>query len=313
MHKGRNITVSAPAKLHLLGEHAAVYGKPAILTALDLRVKVTVSQGRTIPQQYKKIQQIIDRIVKKELKLKKFPLYSLEISSNIPAGIGLGFSAALSAAYVGALLDYLRVDWNLELINRLAFEAEKVFHGNPSGGDNSTVVYGGLVWFRKEDTDLKLIQPIPFPIPAKLGKNFILINTGKPQESTKEMVDAVKLFSNKKPKLLSRFLENQEKLVKNLLTAIKEGQEKELVKIIKEGEKNLEEIGVVSQQTREIIRKIEKSGGAAKISGAGGKKDASGILLCYHKNKIVLQKLAEKYGLAYFLVKLGSEGVRIEK
>ena len=313
MGNGRNITVSAPAKVHILGEQSVVYGKPAILTSVDLRLKASVSQGKTIPNELKKLQKIIDRIVKKELKLKRVPLYSLEITSEIPIGSGLGSSAAVSSAYIGALLTYLRVSWNLELINKLAYEAEKVFHGNPSGGDNSTVVYGGLIWFRKEDPSLKLIQPLLFTIPQKFSRNFVLINTGKPQESTADMVKLVKNLYDRKPKVVEKILDNQEKLVKELLPVLKNGNEKEFIRIIKEGEKNLESIGVASKSSQEIIRKIEEAGGTAKICGAGGKTEATGILLCYHKSKKVVEKIAKAYNLPYFSTRLGVEGVKIER
>ena len=316
MKKGRNISVSAPGKIHLLGEHSVVYGKPAILTSVGLRLKVTISQGKTIPPEFIKLQKIIERIIKKELKLKKMPLYSLEISSEIPVGAGLGSSAGVSSAYIGALLSYLRVSWNLERINKLAYEAEKVFNGNPSGGDNSTVVYGGLIWFRKEDPNLKLIHPLPFSIPQKLSRNFILINSGKPKETTKDMVEIVNLKFKIQNLKFKKIFEDQERLVKELLPVLKKGNEKEFVRIIRAGEKNLENLGVVSKFARSIIREIENLGGAAKICGAGGKTDppagGSGILLCYHKNKKVVENVAKLYNLPYFKAKLGVEGVKIE-
>lgn len=320
MSKGRSITVSSPGKIHLLGEHAVVYGKPAILTSLDLRAKVTISQGRTIQKDFIFLQKIIEKIIKKELKLKKMPLYSLNISSKIPLRSGLGSSASLSSAYIGALLTYLRVTWNLQLINKLAYEAEKVFHGNPSGGDNSTVVYGRLIWFRKESPDLKIIHPLD--IIFSRSKNFVLIQTGTPNETTAEMVALVKNLHQKKPKMVNKILEDQERLVKELLPALRKGDEKEfksdssqasLIKIIKEGEKNLESLGVVSKSSKEIIREIENAGGAAKICGAGGKTGPTGVLLCYHGKRKVVEKIAKAYNLPYFSAKLGVEGVRIEK
>src|SRR3989344_4098676 len=225
MNKGRSITVSAPAKLHLLGEHTVVYGKPAILVTINLRVKVTISQGRTIQKDFVFLQKIIEKIIKKELRLKKMPLYSLNISSQIPLGSGLGSSASLSAAYIGALLSYLRVAWSLQLINRLSFEAEKIFSGNPSGGDNSTVVFGGLIWFRKESPDLKIIQQVPFTIPIKLAKNFVLINTGKPEETTKQMVEIVRIKREAERVKFQKIFDDQEQLVKELLSAVQTGNE----------------------------------------------------------------------------------------
>ncbi|OGE32516.1 mevalonate kinase [Candidatus Daviesbacteria bacterium RIFCSPHIGHO2_02_FULL_36_13] len=313
MKSGRNITVSAPAKINLLGEHANVYGKPTILTAIDLRATVTISQGRTIQKDFVFLQKIIEKIIKKELKLKKIPLYSLNLSSKIPMGCGLGSSASLSAAYIGALLSYLRVKWDVNLINRLTFEAEKVFHGNPSGSDNSSVVFGGLIWFRKESPDLKLIHPLSFSIPSKLSRSFVLINTGKPSESTKDMVALVKNLYDKNPKLVDKVLEEQEKLVKELIPVLKKVNQKEFIRIIRKGEKNLESIGVVGKKAKKIIRKIESLGGTAKISGAGGVIADSGIILCFHKSKKVVINIAKVYNLPYFSVKLGVEGVRIEK
>ncbi len=314
------IKVSAPGKIHLLGEHAVVYGKPALLATVNLRVTVSVIARSKATRQstsedrhanarddeIHNLAKIIESIVKKYLKIKQIPPYSLEISSQIPIGAGLGSSAAISAAYIAALLTFLKVKWDLNLINELTYEAEKVFHGNPSGGDNSTVVFGGLIWFRKESPNLRIIQPIPFTIPKKLSKNFVLINTGKPKETTKQMVEMV----STKPK---KIFDHQEQLVKELLLTIQNGDENQLISIIRAGEKNLEVIGVVSPSVKSIIRKIEKAGGAAKICGAGGKTKATGILLAYHPKKAVIEKIAKAENLPYFSTSLGVEGVKIEE
>lgn len=312
MGKGRSITVSAPAKIHLLGEHAVVYGKPALLAAMDLRVQVTVSQGRTVVYEHHRLQKIVERVVKRQLRLKGIPLYSLEISSQIPAGAGLGSSAAISAAYIAALLTYLRVELNLELINKLAYEAEKVFHGNPSGADNSTAVYGGLIWYRKEAEEVKLIQPLPFSLPRKLAKNFVLINTGQPKETTREMVEIVSAKFKVQSAKFKKLFDSQEQLVKELLLAMQHANEKELIRILRTGEANLESIGVVSKQVAALIRAIEKTGGAAKICGGGSKSGPTGILLCYHPTPSIITQLAKSHHLDYFKTTLGVKGLRRE-
>ncbi len=294
------ITVSAPGKIHLLGEWSVVWGKPAILAAVGLRVTVGISKS---PSNSHPLKKVIEPIVKKGLGIKTIPPYNLTITSDIPIGAGLGSSAAVSAACIAALLSYLKVKWDLKLINKLAYEVEKVFHGNPSGGDNSTVVYGGLVWFTR--TRLNFLRSLRGNGFRKLAKNFVIINTGIPKETTKQMIAMVKV--NKK------FLDSQEQLVKELLPALKDSNEKELIRIIRAGEKNLESIGVVSSYAKSIIRKIEKSGGAGKICGAGGKTKATGVLLCYHPEKKVLEKIAKSYKLSYFSTTLGVEGVRKEK
>lgn len=307
-----SITVSVPGKIHLLGEHTVVYGKPALLATVNLRVTVTLTPTKTRVQKTEEIQKIIESIVEKELKIKKIPAYQMEINSQLPIGAGLGSSAAVSAAFIAALLSFLKVKWDLNLINKLAYEAEKVFHGNPSGGDNSTVVFGGLIWFRKETPDLKIIQPAPFTIPGKLAKNFVLINTGKPEETTKQLVELVSAKFKAQGAKFQKIFDHQEKLVRKLLLTVENGDENQLIQIIRTGEENLEDLGVVSPFVKTIIRKIEQAGGAAKICGAGGKTKATGILLCYHPDKTVIQKIAKAENLPYFSTSLGVEGVKME-
>lgn len=300
MTKKSSITVSAPCKVHLLGEWAVVWGKPALLTTVDLRIVVKISAGKGSHE----LQKIIDPIIKKELKIKTIPPYKMEVSSEIPTGAHLGSSAAISVASIAALLSFLKIKWDLELINKLAYEAEKVFHGNPSGADNSTVCYGGLIWYRKESNDLKIIQKLPFSIPSKLAKKIILINTGTPKETTKQMIA--------KTKVNDQFLQDQERLTREMLTAIKNADQAEVIRIIRAGEKNLESIGVCSLTVAKIIRKIEAAGGAAKICGAGASSGPTGVLLCYHQNKKILEKIASENSLNYFSVKLGVEGLKKE-
>ncbi len=317
MGKQISITVSAPCKIHLLGEWAVVWGKPALLTTVDLRITATISPSTHViaseAKQSQNLRKIIEPIVKKELKIKSLPTYRLAISSQIPIGSGLGSSAAASSTYIAALLSFLKVKWDLGLINKLSYVAEKVFHGNPSGADPATVIFGGLIWFRKEQESLKIIQKLPFSIPSKLAKNFVIINTGTPNQNTKQMITKITALFDKKPKIKEKFLTQQEKLVRELLTVIKEGtSDIEMIRIIRAGERNLETIGVCSPTVKKIIRQIEKSGGAAKICGAGAFSGPTGVLLCYHKNPKVLEKVAKLNNLVYFKAKLDVEGLRQE-
>lgn len=284
------IKFSAPGKVHLLGEHSVVYGKPALLTTVDLRVTVTVGKA---DENYPLLRTVVNKIIKEKFKVKTIP--PLSINSSLPAGCGLGFSAAGSAAIIAALLTFLKIKWDLNLINDLTYQAEKVWHGHPSGADNSTVVFGPS-----------------FSIPHKLAKNFILINTGQPKETTKEMVEMVKSKIKSQKSKFEKLFDMQERLVKELLSVIQNANEKELIRILRAGEANLESIGVCSNNVKRIIRAIEQAGGAAKICGGGGKTDPTGVLLCYHPNPSILIQIAKSYELDYFKTALGVEGLRQE-
>ncbi len=359
MKTDRTVHVSAPAKIHLLGEHAVVFNKPALMAAVDLRchayltpsnieeIEITSKNiSRTIRLTYAQLTSITDSaqstwdlyfktndmsilksmlpdeidylaiVVGETLKFYNVPHsvkgFSLVIDSQVPIGGGLGSSAACAVSIVGAVSLFLDKPLQKEIINEIAYIAEQKKHGLPSGGDNSTVCFGGLVWFRKETPDLKIIQPIPFTIPSDLSKKFTLINTGKPVESTGEMVSLVRALKETDPAVVEFFLQKQEQLTRELVGVVKNSNETEFIRIIREGESNLERIGVVSDYVKPFIRAVESSGGAAKICGAGGKIKATGIILAYSPDTATVEKLAKAHGFSYFSEQLGVGGVTEE-
>lgn len=307
------ITVSAPAKIHLLGEHAVVYGKPALLAATDLRITVSIENFRSaqnFDSEFIQLKKVIETSIKKKFKVKEIPSYSITISSDIPIGSGLGSSAAISAAYSCALLKFLNLPHDNKTVFEIAYEGEKFFHGNPSGGDLATVIEGSFLWYRREFDFLKTFSPLPFGLHKNI-KNFYLIDSGKPEETTKEMVvDVVGVQYKKNPKLVQRIFDDQERLTKQMVIALRDGDEESLLETIRDGEKNLEKLGVVGKKAQKIIREIEKLGGAAKIMGGGGVKDGSGMLLVY---LIDNKKIAELKAFKLIDVKLNQKGIVIHE
>lgn len=315
----RSFSYSAPGKIHFLGEHTVVYGKPALLAATNLRITVSISHPGGVSkargdssEEVKRLRETVENVVKKRFKLKKIPAYVAGTRSKIPIGAGMGSSAASSSAYLAALLSFLKIDWDLNLINELTFECDKVFNGNPSGGDNTTVVNGGFIWYRKEADYLKTFSKLPFKLHKNI-KPFLTIDSGKPKETTAIMVGSVRELLNKDPKETKEIFDHQEQLVKDLSLALKEGNEDLLIKVTKLGEKNLEKLGVVGKKAKSMIRKIDKIGGASKIMGGGGISEGSGMLLAYHKNPKKLLELAKKENWKTIKIKLGEEGLRKEK
>ena len=267
---------SAPGKLIISGEHAVVYGYPALVTAIDRRLSIERSGKNN------------------------------KIISDIPIGAGMGSSAAFAVAT--SALKLKKID--LLKINDLAYKLEKKHHGNPSGVDNTICTYGGFLWYRKESENFKTFKVI---IPKTKFPKIYLLNTGKPVESTKEMVTHISdLYRNRKSYFDVVFRE-VEKVTKEFLGLLLNDNNSGFDELVKYNEELLEKLDVVSPTTKNIIRKIEKVGGAAKITGAGGKKEGSGMIIVYHKDSDKLLKFAKDNKLDLFSVKIGEEGVRIEK
>lgn len=351
------ISVSVPGKVHLLGEHAIVYGMPALLTSLDKYCSVSLNRrvddkiliktenfSKQIEISYSEIEkkfteadskwqefsnsndiQLLKSITPDILDYPQICIgqtlnfykisqpqagFDLIINSDIPIGSGLGSSGALAVAIAAAMTRFLNQPFDQQVINEIAYLAEQKKHGFPSGGDNSTSCFGGLVWFRKETPDLKIIQPLNISLTKELASRFIFIHTGQPQESTGEMVSLVRTLYQKQPEKVNQILNDQERLVRDLLAVIKNSDENKLIEIIHQGEQNLEKLGVVSKYVKGIIRKIEKAGAVAKICGGGGITKGTGVVLVYAKDKEEILKIVKNNSLESFSATLGVPGVK---
>lgn len=307
------IIVSAPGKIHLMGEHAVVYGKPALLAAINKRLYVEITEAKELEIETDDEKKLIEKaveIVLARLKMSHISAH-IKVTSSIPSGRHAGSSAAVSVAAVGALLYFCKKIWNPNLINELAYEVEKFQHGTPSGGDNTVCTFGGFIWFRKELEFLKTIWQLPFKPSEKLAP-FVLVDTGRPKENTGEMVGMVREFMDNYKDHGRMLLDQNEQATKDVTVAIKTGDEMLLIDAMRRGEKTLEGLGVVSDKVLQLIQKVEEAHGTAKILGGGGKKEAAGLVLVYLRDLTVLKQLIKKYNYPLSSVQLGEEGVRLE-
>lgn len=308
------ITVSVPGKIHLMGEHSVVYGKPALLSAINLRMYATIEEAPKLVIKTSESDTLIHHsieVFQKAYHMEELRPFALTMISSIPAGFHLGSSAATAVATLGALHLFFNKGWNVTKINELAYEVEKKQHGNPSGGDNTAVTFGGFLWYRREFEFLKSMWQLPFKIATTL-KPFILVSSGKPSETTGEMVSLVSSKLKVQRSKFEKIFTDQEQVTKNVTLALKEGDEKALIENIRLGERNLEAMGVVGKKSTSMIRIIEANGGAAKILGGGGVKEGSGMLLVYHPEPKVLSELVSKKKWEMTRITLGEEGLQKE-
>lgn len=309
----KTVSVSAPGKIILTGEHAVVYGYPGIWATTDKRLLVSIkrtNQKLKIISNHTSIDFAKYSVMKiGKLIGKNVSSLEIKIKSTIPVGSGMGSSAALAVALTGALIKLNDLPWELKRINKIAFEIEKQQHGTPSGGDNTVVTYGGFLKYQKQKNSIPKFDKISS---HKKIKNLLIINSGKPQETTGEMVAKVAtLYKNNQAqtnKIFSKIGDIAQKLYHHLNMNSKIKTQK----LIKENHKLLNKLQVVSPKAQKIIKKIEHIGGVAKISGAGGFLDSSGILLAFHNKPKLLTHLAEFENLNTIPVVLGVQGVRVE-
>lgn len=197
-----------------------------------------------------------------------------ELSSQIPIGFGLGSSAALNASIVNGFTyticklinqDYL----SKKVIARIANQAEKVYHTNPSGIDVSTSVNGGLVFFNNFN-DYYTINNIDF-----FSKNDIqiyLISTNKKRDC-KTFTGKVSQLKEDNIKLFEESIQSIGNITQSIIQLVKQKepiQIEEFFTLIKENQRLLQTINVSTDEIDNIINILLKNNFYGKITGAGG-------------------------------------------
>jgi len=157
------------SKVILLGEHSVVYGRHAIAvpTPLNIRAKVEDSENGIVlmipawgveyqlnkdPKNRQSFEKPAGAILD-QLNLNNKGM-TIEVFSDIPRGMGLGGSAAIAVAIIKSLNNHYSLNLSDQEINSMAFESEKVAHGNPSGIDNTMATYGHPLIYRSGDNPL---------------------------------------------------------------------------------------------------------------------------------------------------------------
>ena len=186
-------------KVILFNEHFVVYGIPAIASAINKKTVAEIKKcqddndimhdNRSATPRYKEEKLVHQRESIKNIKKIMNITESLEITlyGNLKAASGVGASAASCSAMARAIADEFRLEYNDDMINNVAYEGEKAYHGNPSGIDNTCATYGGLVWFIKE----KKIERLSLnkPVEIVMGDTGIIANTKKAVAGVRERRD----------------------------------------------------------------------------------------------------------------------------
>ncbi len=305
----------APGKIILFGEHFVVKGMPAIATAVNLYAKTCIesSDKHVIESKNLGIINNIDEhidtvfkpyytiyeVIKKKTGIDKG--FHAIIDSEIPVASGMGSSAATAVSFTYTLLKYYGVEPSLELVNQIAYEAEKIVHGKPSGIDNTIATYGGTIYYRKG-----FIERLDVTWPENIS--LIVVDTGVKRNTGEVVSDVLKLY-DKYSEVFEPIYRASEKLVEMAKKYLVANEFYEIGELTNINHGLLSAINVSIYDTEYIVYKLREIGAlGSKISGAGRGGIVFG-LFDKEVNKEQLHKLFLSKGYKYTIVKPVNIGV----
>ncbi len=277
------VTATAPGKIILFGEHAVVYGRPAIAAPLThVRAQAVIrpshSAGVTLlapdlaeegglddagPQD---ALALTVRRVQAAAGLQRLPDMTITVTSEIPIAAGLGSGAAITVATIRALCDYLGLEQLAgdKWISDLTFEIEKIHHGTPSGIDNTVVAYERPVYFVRQETD-NLIETFTMRQPLRL-----LIGDTGISSSTRLVVGDVRRQWQADRQRFDQLFDECGQLTVSARKAIERGDTEETGRLMNENHALLVAMTVSSAELDRLVLAAGEAGAlGAKLSGGG--------------------------------------------
>jgi mevalonate kinase len=298
---------TAPGKIILFGEHAVVYGRPAIAAPLSqVRAQAIVSDGSSdgsvrliapdLGQALALHEADRDNALAAAVRqlqiaagIDKLPPLTITVSSQIPIASGLGSGAAITAAIVRALAQHLGlVDFvGNTAVSDLTYEVEKIYHGTPSGIDNTVVAHEQPVYFQRGQPHNR-IEPFAVARPLRL----IVADTGI-SSSTRQVVGDVRRRWQARRQLFDDLFDQCGAITDQARRALQTGDIVRIGQLMTQNQALLQAMTVSSPELERLVETAIAAGAwGAKLSGAGRGGNMIAIAPEWHEETVCQALLA---------------------
>ena len=318
---------SAPGKVILFGEHAVVYGHPALAAATDQRTHVEVDccgteftvNGFRIHDRFHSylltaVQQLWDR---------QDPI-RIQTEGGVPSASGTGSSAALTVACVGALHKLLGKT-DLAALAQDAFRVERSTQGGGSPTDTSTSAAGGGIAISRSDeppgVGSKLWDIVWEPKPGAEGEErrswtveridipdlTVVVGNSGVKGRTDEQVAKVAHAAKKSP-LVRDALADIGKITREAVPLLRSKDFEAVGRLMDKAHAALHMVGVNHPAVEQLVQAARATPGTlgAKLTGAGG---GGSMFALTERPEAVAAAITAAGGTAY-TVRLGGPGVQ---
>lgn len=320
------VTVSAPGKLVLFGEHAVVYGKPCIVTSVNQRMYLK-AQKLSEPifilnapdvsiKNYKKslkdvgIGELPKGATFVEIALKNFiehhPIDTsgvyISTYSDFKSTFGFGSSSASTVCTIFALSKLFDVKLSNKQIFDLSYKTVLDIQGVGSGFDIAAATYGGTLFFVKGGQMIEQLS---------ISNYKLVVGYTGIKADTPTIVKEIQAKRDKDPKFIDNIFNHIEQIVIQAKEALLKNDLEKFGSLMDENQTYLENLRVSSKILERLIKAARKAGAyGVKLSGAGG-GDCM-IALAPLSKKRAVEDAIEKAGGQVIKVEVNAEGVKTE-
>ena len=316
----------APGKCILFGEHAVVFGHPAVAVAIDQGVTVEIEESNQWalegsmfdPSRHPHITHIIQNVYEYS-----GPPLNIDVKSSLFSAAGMGSSAALSNAFGAAMHLQLSPEEDLDPIRmaKLAHSAEATAQkGRASPTDTATSALGGCVVVSGStvpgtrhvfDTSLQTPEGKRdwavnvVDMPDEIRDAWLVIGYSGVGSPTGRMVAKVAKLISDKPEMEQEMME-----ISNIttagLTALSAGNLEALGMAMNACHAKLQNLQVSSPKLDRMVEAARPHSLGAKLTGAGG--GGCMVALTHDPNRV--EQAIEVAGGSPLSTRLGADGVR---
>ncbi len=273
---------AAPGKVILFGEHAVVFGEPAIAVAIDLETKVDLIPDETLTQHQvngEPLDTYKHLFIEKAINLLwdnagNTTRLNVQTNSRLPSAAGLGSSAALSTSTCAALLHQTE-QFSETRLARAAYETEWIGQGEQGSPiDTSASTHGQAIFVDKEEHDNHLWtlrrsdstwhvhhQPLE-------RMSFVIAHSGE-KGKTGELVSKVQMYHDRTD-VAQKIIEDIGDTTREGQEALRRGNLARVGELMDEAHELLGMLGVSTSRLDELCRTAREHAHGAKLTGAGG-------------------------------------------
>lgn len=225
----------------------------------------------------------------------------VDVECKIPVAAGLGSSASTTVAIISAVARSRHVELSRKEIFKLAFVPENYLHGKPSGVDQATCIYGGLIQFSRP-LNVKTVRPKREPV--------ILVCDTRVHHSTRTLVGGVVERSQREKSRFQDYVAEVREISSGVARALREGDDEDLGALMYQNHDLLRKIGVSHPKLDRLVEVAKRSGAlGAKLTGAGG----GGCIIVLNESRPArdrISRILRKEGGIPYRVSMDTSGIQ---